>query len=64
MPIFGLATNNLIVSKVKFRDLKQFSFNLAFQVSINLPIFSDNIYQLFSPISMPIIIFFTNTKYS
>ena len=49
--------NNLIVSKVKFTNIKRFSFNLASQVSINFPIFSDNVYQPFSPVSMPFIIF-------
>ena len=55
--IFGLTVNKLIFSKVKFTDTKRFSFNLVSQVSINFPIFSDNVYQLFSPISGSFIIF-------
>ena len=62
--IFELTTNKLIFGKVKLTDMKRFSFNLASQISMNFPIFSDNVYQLFSPISVPFIIFFRNTKYS
>ena len=56
--------NNLIFSKVKFTDMIQFSFNTTSQASILFPIFSDNVYQLFSPISSPFIFFFRNTEYS